>query len=521
MGWIKEPSPVRALLPISTGNATFFVKQDRELSALHGGSKPRKLDYVLAAPPFSETHEWAAVGAIGSGNVAAAVDAGIVLKKKVTAHLFWTDVSLGVIDKLAFVASHAHHIAFYRSSVEMAFRAPSLVIGQPRAPAPHLPPGSTTGRGMVGLVRAAFELKSQIENGELPEPERIYLPFGSGGLAVGLAVGLALAGLRTEVHSVAVVSRALSTGFRVRSLKNAVLAELSKLGIKDLPSTIRLTVYHDHLGKGYAAPTAESLAACELLAAQGVHLEPVYSGKAMAALLSHAKSRQVKTVLFWQTPGRGGLPHESNWIEKLPEALQKRIQNPAFFKTRRRVLQALAAAATAATVGVRLSGYTARPQWKGLVLGSVEADILFAAAEALLPPGSPADRLTQVPERVDAYLVGMPATMKQEVHAMLALLEHGPFPLAARAPRFTSLSPAERAAYLTSLGARGGMLADAYRGVRDLVLLGYYQQPETWPDMGYEGPRVNLPTQPGERMTFPEYDRMVAKEGELPRGALP
>jgi len=524
-GWLDEPSPVTPLprLAKALGLESLSVKRDDLIGPLHGGSKPRKLDYVLAAPPFAEAKAWAAVGGIGSGNVAAATAAAQEMGRELHAHLFWTDVSAGVLEKLAFTASGATSITFYRSTVEMALRRPSLVIGTPTLPTPHLPPGSTTGIGMLGLVRAALELKAQVDAGELPEPKRVYLPFGSGGLAAGLSVGLAIAGLKTEVRGIAVVARALSTWFRARSLQQALLAELTKAGLGPLPRPVPLHIDHAHLGGGYGVATSESIAAVEALATEGIPLEPIYTGKAMAALLEDAARKKVGPVLLWQTTARTPLPHEEGWRDKLPPELRRRLANPAgVAKGRRRVMVALGGMGLAAALGVRLSGYKARPGLEGYVLSLTEADIMYSAAEALLPDETHGPALEGIPGRVDKYLRGMPPAVQQDIHGMLALLEHGTLALGARIHRMSALSPAERAAYLEGLSARGGLLAQAYRGVRDLVFLGYYQDPSTWAAIGYEGPRVALTYDPAgkDRLAFPDYDALVAPEGALPRGAV-
>ena len=53
-------------------------------------------------------------------------------------------------------------------------------------------------------MNAAFELKNQIEEGLLPEPDYIYIALGSAGTAAGLILGLKLAGLQSKVIPVRV-----------------------------------------------------------------------------------------------------------------------------------------------------------------------------------------------------------------------------------------------------------------------------------------------------------------------------
>src|SRR5262249_48233498 len=122
----------------------------------------------------------------------------------------------------------------------------------------------------------------------------------------------------------------------------------------------------------------------------------------------------------------------------------------------------------------------------------------------------------------DRYLVCMPDRTKREVHAMLALIEHGTTPLARRFSRFTRIPAPAREAYLSGLEARGGLAAQAYRGLRDVCMLALYQQPSAWAPLGYEGPRVPLSYDPGgaDRIAWPAYDALVAPASALPRGTV-
>jgi D-cysteine desulfhydrase len=516
LGWVHEPTPITSLPRLAAGLGLdhLAIKRDDLLGALHGGSKPRKLDYLLAAPPFAAAEGWASSGGIGSGSLVALTAAAQKLDRKLRAHLFWTPLSAGVADNLAFTASGPTRLVYHRSRTTMALGAPSIVIGGREGGLPVVPPGATSPRGMLGLVRAGLELGAQIRAGEIPEPDRLYVPLGSGGTAAGLAVGLALGGLRTRVVAVGVVERMLSPALRVHGLAREVVDELAALGLPVPEAPIDLAIVRGHLGAAYAHTTKASLAAVEALAEEGIVLEPIYTGKAMAALLAGAGREGAKRVLFWSTVRRALPDPDPAWREKLPPALQKRLAaGDAPRLGRRRVLLGLAAAAVVG-VAVRTSGYAPYPGFPGAVLSSWHAHVLRAAAEALLPDALP-EQLDAVAARVDAYLAGMPPKVKREVQGMLALIEHGTTPLGRRLHRFTRTAPAEREAFLAGLEAQGGLLSQAYRGLRDLVMLGTYQQPSLWPSIGYAGPWV-----PEERPRSAIYDALRAPEGALPKAVL-
>jgi 1-aminocyclopropane-1-carboxylate deaminase/D-cysteine desulfhydrase-like pyridoxal-dependent ACC family enzyme len=66
---------------------------------------------------------------------------------------------------------------------------------------------------------------------------------------------------------------------------------------------------HDYIGAGYARPTSEGLAAMRLAArTDAILLDPVYTGKAMAALIDQTRLGRLDrndTVIFVHT---GGVP---------------------------------------------------------------------------------------------------------------------------------------------------------------------------------------------------------------------
>jgi len=161
---------------------------------------------------------------------------------------------------------------------------------------------------------------------------------------------------------------------------------------------------------------------------------------------------------------------------------------------------------------VRVPGYGPYPDWDGQVLADWEAHVIHAAAEALLPPATDGKRYLEVPANVDRYLVHLPGSLQREVHAALVAVEHGTTPLSGRWSRMSALPVEERAAWLSELAAAGGLRRQLYRGIRDLCMVGFYQQPETWTALGYGGPSVS-----GPRLPSP-YDALAAPAGISPRG---
>jgi D-cysteine desulfhydrase len=512
-GWVDAPSPVTPApqLAQSLGLGWAGFKRDDLIPRLYGGSKIRKLDYLLATPPFADAPSWASWGAIGSGHLVALCAAAAELDRRLEAHMFWQPTSEHVLDNLAFVASGPTKIVYFGSRPALALGAPRLLVGRARGRR-LVPAGATHPAGIVGLVRAGLELAGQVAEGVLPAPDHLFLPLGTGGTAAGLLLGLGLAGLRPVVHAVAVAEPLFCSEARVRSLVERTRVWLAGQGLGssevELPE---LRVSHAHVGPGYGAPSEASTEACARLADLDLPLEGIYSGKAMAALL--AEPPPGANVLFWLTPrSAGSLPHAQQWLERLPYELRRRLPPTNARWLSRRAFLCRAVAVTALAGWVRTSGYAPRPEWSGQRLSPWQAEVLEAVAEALLPPAPDEGCWETIPARVDGFLTTLPAPMLLEIDGLFAALEHGTTALGHSFSRLSALEPESREAYLRGLADAGGLRRQLYQGVRDLCFLGYYQQPQTWAALGYEGPRVGPETRPDR------YQRFVAPRGDLPVG---
>ncbi len=169
-----------------------------------------------------------------------------------------------------------------------------------------IPFGGTNEHGTLGFVNAAFELADQIESGLLPEPDVVYVPFGSMGTAAGLAIGFAAEGIRARVQAVRVLPAAESD---VEAQSRTVAEAVATLrgADPDFPQLERvhlaLDVRGEFLGDGYAVPTPGATRAVALAAEAGLWLETTYTGKSLSALAHDAAGGLLDdaTVLFWNT----------------------------------------------------------------------------------------------------------------------------------------------------------------------------------------------------------------------------
>ena len=167
--------------------------------------------------------------------------------------------------------------------------------------------GGSTPIGCLGYVDAALELADQIAREELPQPSHAVVPLGSGGTAAGLLLGLRLAGLETRVAPVLVNDKTKLEPRIIVHLARRTARLLRRRGadIPDLPLPhTDVQVETRWLGGGYGHRTPESERALDLARErEGLTLEPVYTAKAMAALLALREKGAFGAgpVLYWHT----------------------------------------------------------------------------------------------------------------------------------------------------------------------------------------------------------------------------
>lgn len=273
----SAPSPVRPLQALRAG---LWLKDDGHLHPLYGGNKVRKLEFLLHQVPDTL---WT-VGASGSNHVLATVLHAQALGIQVHALAVprprapLPELSLRItLDRAASVTLHRD-----LSSVRSALSAvdPKAIV----------PAGGSSRWGSLGFVRAGLELGEQVREGLLPEPRFIFIPLGTAGSALGLALGCSLAGLSSEVIGVRVVPTHWLPQKRIRRLAS----ELGGLLGVDPP---QIRVVDARLGPGYGLPGPGSLEALGMAHRQGLLIEGTYGAKTLAEALAHDGGPD----LFWST----------------------------------------------------------------------------------------------------------------------------------------------------------------------------------------------------------------------------
>lgn len=285
-----EPAP-RLAAAIGLESDDLWVKRDDLLGLGGGGNKVRKLRHTCAEALDRGARVLVTTGAAQSNHARLTAAAGARLGLEVELVLAGTGdaPTTGnlLLDHL-FGARLVWAGALPHEALEEVAADRVATLVEAGTPAYQVPYGGSSVTGARGYVEAGTELLDQV-----PDLRHVVVALGSGGTAAGLVAALGAA------RVLAVDTGA--TGDPAE--RTASLVE----GLGGDPVGLRLR--RDLVGEGYSTlpgPVTEAM----LLAArtEGIVLDPVYTGRALAGLVASVRDGDVRpgerTVLLHT----GGLP---------------------------------------------------------------------------------------------------------------------------------------------------------------------------------------------------------------------
>ena len=303
-----SPTPVHRLAADAWGlRVETWLKDDGAFGdGPWGGNKVRKLEWILPEARRRGARSVISVGGIGTHWGLALAEYGAAHGVETVLGLVDQPVDDHVREQLARLRASPATLLRFGTPRRLRLGAPYLVargVRGRRLPW-YLPAGGSNAHGALGYVEAALEIGDQVAAGELPEPGTVVVPVGSGGTLAGLALGLRLAGLRSRVLGVVVNDTLPLDASATARLATRAGALLRDRGAGDVPVVTAADVQtrDDWLGRCYGDPTPESVRAVRDAAERGLTLEPVYTGKALAALRDLGP--QLRGPVLWiQTHG--------------------------------------------------------------------------------------------------------------------------------------------------------------------------------------------------------------------------
>ena len=131
------------------------------------------------------------------------------------------------------------------------------------------------------------------------------------------------------------------------------------------------------------------------------------------------------------------------------------------------------------------------------VLDDDESELLMTIVERMVDtgdPSAPSPREIGTLATLEATLAALDASLVDELRLALRLVDYWPFAFELQFRRFRSLSNEAQDRSLE--GWRTSRIETRRRvfyALRNLALLGYWSQDETWPLIGYAGPWIRRP----------------------------
>jgi D-cysteine desulfhydrase len=295
------------------GGPNVHIKRDDLLGLSAGGNKTRKLEFLVADAMAQGADTLITCGAVQSNHcrltLAAAVKEGLkcrlVLEERVP-NSYKPDASgnnflyrlLGV-EKIRVVPGGSEMLK------EMRTEAEEVAAAGRRAYV--IPGGGSNAIGATGYVACAEEILAQaFENGL--RIDRVVCASGSAGTHAGLVTGFY--GNNSNIPIVGIdVSRPKEV--QEKLVYDLVRKTAEHVGIgAEIPRDAVLC-FGDYVGRGYSLPTPEMAEAVRMLArTEGILLDPVYTGKAMAGLIDLSRKgffKKDENVLFVHTGGSPAL----------------------------------------------------------------------------------------------------------------------------------------------------------------------------------------------------------------------
>ncbi|MDH4208178.1 MAG: D-cysteine desulfhydrase family protein [Anaerolineae bacterium] len=303
------PTPLVEMRRLSeaVGGPRILAKRDDQTGLAMGGNKARKLEFLIADALARGADTVLTVGGPQSNHVRQTAAAANMYGLRSVLILGGTDPhqwegNLLLNDLLG---------AEVRWAGDRPLEEAMREVADEEERAGHrpytIPLGGSTPVGAAGYVAAMEELMGQLEALRTPV-DAILLPTGSVGTQAGIVVGAKALGFEGLVVGISVSA---GTDVVRRLLGKLAPATARLLGLDVEFDAEDFVIYDDYLGGGYGVLGPPEREAIRLVARlEGVLLDPVYTGRAMAGfldLIGKGVFQPEQTILFWHTGGTSAL----------------------------------------------------------------------------------------------------------------------------------------------------------------------------------------------------------------------
>jgi L-cysteate sulfo-lyase len=309
------PTPLEPLERLSDhlGGPRLYVKRDDCTGLALGGNKTRKLEFLMAEALAEGADTVITAGGVQSNHVrqTAAAAAKLGLKCELVQQVArpWDQDQFGetgnlFLDRL--LGAGLHSVPGEADRGPGMARLADELRTQGRKPY-VIPGGGSNAVGGLGYAGCAQEIIEQAEAMDMTV-DVVVMATGSGGTQGGFIAGLVAMNSAIRAIGIEIDADPEAVDGHVRGVANGTLDLLGVAG--GLPDGV-VEINPDYAGAAYGKPTDAMVKSVTLVARlEGLILDPVYSGKAMAGLIDLVKRGEFKptdTVVFVHTGGAPAL----------------------------------------------------------------------------------------------------------------------------------------------------------------------------------------------------------------------
>jgi len=318
------PTPLERLDNLSRhlGGPEIWIKRDDCTVVATGGNKVRKLEWLIGEARAQGATHVVTQGAVQSNHVrqtaAVARRFGMtciaLLEHRIeTNDRDYLNSGNVLLDKLFGCAIEYRPAGLDMNAEAEAMGAALRASGE----TVYVIPGGGSNRvGALGYVSCAQELMQQADEMGL-RIDQVVTATGSAGTHAGLVVGLQ--GMNADVPVLGIGVR-LPRPQQEANVHRLAEATADYVGVRGGIPRESVVANCDYVGAGYGIPTVGMAEAVQMLAREeGILLDPVYSGKAMAGLIDLIRQGAIgagQTVVFLHTGGAVGLFGYTGFLEQ-------------------------------------------------------------------------------------------------------------------------------------------------------------------------------------------------------------
>jgi L-cysteate sulfo-lyase len=309
------PTPLERLdnLSRTLGGPEIWIKRDDCTVVATGGNKVRKLEWLIGEARAQGASHIVTQGAVQSNHVrqtaAVARKFGMTCTALLEHRVDTNDHDYLASGNVLLDRLFGCQIEYRPCGLDMnaeAEKKGAELRGEGKS-VYVIPGGGSNPVGALGYVSCAQELMQQADEMGL-RIDRIVTATGSAGTHAGLVVGLEGMNARVPVLGIGV---RLPRAQQEENVYRLALATAEYVGMKGGIPREAVVANCDYVGDGYGIPTEGMAAAVRMLAQEeGILLDPVYSGKAMAGMIDLIRKGSLakgQTIVFLHTGGAVGL----------------------------------------------------------------------------------------------------------------------------------------------------------------------------------------------------------------------